>query len=79
MLGETIATFVFVMMVLTMKKAINDKAPAIVCLLAIGITFQMCVEMFGEVSGGVFNPAIGLSLILWNAFAGSFDPTFVAA
>lgn len=79
MLGETIATFVFVMMVLTMKKAINDKAPAIVCLLAIGITFQMCVEMFSEVSGGVFNPAIALSLILWNAFAGQMDPTFVAA
>ena len=80
MLGETIATFVFVMMVLTMKKAINDKAtPAIIGLLAIGITFQMCVEMFSEVSGGVFNPAIALSLILWNAFAGQMDPTFVAA
>jgi len=66
---EALFTFVLCMVVLTVMMAHHLKANAIYGL-AIGLTLTALLLSGGEISGGAFNPAVGLGPILYDTLLG---------
>ena len=62
-----VLTFVFVSVILT-AKYLNGAKDLFLNALIIGLTLFMCVTIGGKVSGGCFNPAVGLVQIVFQNF-----------
>ena len=75
MFSETIATYIFVSIVLLCKRnsAATNGRHAVMWILAIGGALVVVNEMMGEVSGGVVNPAIATSVMIWQGVTLEYD------
>lgn len=62
--SETVLTCIFVSVILS-AKYLNGAKDLFLNALVIGLTLFMCVTIGGGVSGGCFNPAVGLVQIVF--------------
>jgi aquaporin Z len=61
--SELIGTFIFILLILVITSKHTD---AIVVALPIGLALAVSIVIFGDVSGGHFNPAVSFAMFIKN-------------
>lgn len=67
-LNEIIFTFVFLLVIFCVKSRYTAHTKdGVLGALTVSMTLAFCVIYGGKISGGCYNPAVGLALNLWSA------------
>jgi glycerol uptake facilitator-like aquaporin len=62
-ISEMIGTFIFILLILVIT---NKNTEAINVAVPIGLALAISIVIFGDISGGHFNPAVSFAMFIKN-------------